>query len=278
MGSKDICCPFCNSKFFKKYGNRNGNQRYKCLSCGHLFLKTTNTVFSSTKLDKNTLRRLIILIIDDTKLEAISDVLKISRRTAYMWRMKLYKVAGEIVKNTMLSGKVWIDEKHIKVNKKYLLTKNNDKEYRGVSINQIVIACAIDIDGNKYAEIVGRGHITSKQCLESYGQHIKKRSHIIHDGIFSHDKLIDELELTSEVYKSIVGSSKKYMQPINSFCSEIERKMVIHQGLRTENLQDYLNWIVYKSTINSKNIEEKIEKLVDTCFKSRVIYRIKDRY
>ena len=49
-------------------------------------------------------------------------------------------------------------------------------------------------------------------------------------------------------------------------------------SIRTENLQDYLNWIVYKSTINSKNIKEKIEKLVDTCFQSRVIYRIKDRY
>ena len=49
-------------------------------------------------------------------------------------------------------------------------------------------------------------------------------------------------------------------------------------SIRTENLQDYLNWIVYKSTINSKNIEEKIEKLVDTCFQSMVIYRIKDRY
>ena len=121
------------------------------------------------------------MIIVDTKLEAISDVLKISRRTAYMWRMKLYKVAGEVIKNTMLSEKVWIDEKYIKVNKKYLITKNNDKEYCGVSINQIVIACAIDIDGKRYAEIVGRCHITSKQCLESYGQHIRKRTHIIHD-------------------------------------------------------------------------------------------------
>ena len=54
--------------------------------------------------------------------------------------------------------------------------------------------------------------------------------------------------------------------------------MVIHQGLRTENLQDYLNWIVYKSTINSKNIEDKIDKLEDNCFQSRVKYRIKDRY
>ena len=49
-------------------------------------------------------------------------------------------------------------------------------------------------------------------------------------------------------------------------------------SIRTENLQDYLNWIVYKSTINSKNIEEKIEKLVDNCFQSKVIYRIKDQY
>ena len=49
-------------------------------------------------------------------------------------------------------------------------------------------------------------------------------------------------------------------------------------SIRTENLQDYLNWIVYKSTINSKNIEEKIEKLVDNCFQTKVIYRIKDRY
>ena len=49
-------------------------------------------------------------------------------------------------------------------------------------------------------------------------------------------------------------------------------------SIKTDNLQDYLNWIVYKSTINSKNIKEKIEKLVDTCFQSRVIYRIKDRY
>ena len=49
-------------------------------------------------------------------------------------------------------------------------------------------------------------------------------------------------------------------------------------SIRTENLQDYLNWIVYKSTINSKNIEDKIDKFEDNCFQSRVIYRIKDRY
>ena len=103
MDSNTFCCPFCESVDFIKYGKRNGNQRFKCLSCGHVFLKTTNTIFSSTKLNRSCLRNLIVLIIDGTKLETISDVLKISRRTAYMWRMKIYKVAGQITKDAMLS-------------------------------------------------------------------------------------------------------------------------------------------------------------------------------
>ena len=278
MDSNTFCCPFCESVDFIKYGKRNGNQRFKCLSFGHVFLKTTNTIFSSTKLNRSCLRNLIVLIIDGTKLETISDVLKISRRTAYMWRMKIYKVAGEMIKNIELSGKVWIDEKLIRVNKRFLVTKSNGKQYRGVSINQIVIACAIDSNGNKYAEIVGRGHISSKQCINSYGKHIKPESLIIHDGIFSFGQLIKELHAKDEIHKSITNSSKRYMQPINSFCAEIERNMVIHQGIRDENLQDYLNWIVFKSSINSDNIDSKIDELEAKCFQSKVVYRIKDRY
>ena len=68
------------------------------------------------------------------------------------------------------------------------------------------------------------------------------------------------------------------MQSINSFCAEIERNMVIHQGIRDENLQDYLNWIVFKSSINSDNIDSKIDELEAKCFQSKVVYRIKDRY
>ena len=80
-----------------------------------------------------------------------------------------------------------------------------------------------------------------------------------------------ELFITKTIY---VKLSVNIVQTMSA--SPIGKKYIA--SIRTENLQDYLNWIVYKSTINSKNIEDKIEKLVDTCFKSRVIYRIKDRY
>lgn len=276
--SKKRFCPFCGDSIFKKNGKRNGRQRYKCLSCGKVFSETTKTIFSSAKLGKETLRKLIIMVIDDTKIETIMDVLSISSRTAYMWRMKIYKVAGQMIKNTMLSDVVWLDEKLMPVNKRHLVAKANGLKYRGQSINQIVVACAIDSNGNKYAEIAGRGHVSSKQCLDSYGKHIAPGSHIIHDGIFSHDKLIKELNATDEIWKSVVKESKKHMQPINAFCAEVERNMVVHMGSRSENLQDYLNWIVFRSTINADNIDEKVTQLESKCFQSKVTYRIKDRY
>lgn len=163
------------------------------------------------------------------------------------------------------------------VNKKYIETKNN-KLFRGQSRNQIVIACAIDKENRKYAQIVGKGHITSKECIESYGKAIEKGSYIIHDGIFSHDALIRYLESQDEVWKSTSKESKKHLQPINSFSAEIKRCLTVHIGLRSENLQDYLNWIVFRSTLNSQNIEEKLEELEALCYKFHYTYRLKDRY
>lgn len=206
------------------------------------------------------------------------DVLSISSGTAHMRRMKIYKVAGQMIEDTMLSNVVWLDEKLIPVNKRCSAVKANGLKYRGQSTNQVVVACAIDNKGNKYAEIVGRGHISSKQCLNSYGKHIAPGSHIVHDGIFSHGKLIKEPNATDEIWKSVVKEPKKHMQPINAFCGEVERNMVVHMGSRSENLQDYPNWIVFRSTTNADNTDEKVTQLESKRFQSKVTYRIKDRY
>lgn len=160
-----------------------------------------------------------------------------------------------------------------------LVTNAKGRKYRGQSRNQIVVACAVDNSSNKYAEIIGKGHISSKQCIKSYGLHIAKGSFIMHDGIFSHDKLIQYVEAKGQkTFKSTSKSSRKPMQPINSFCAEIVRNLVIHIGMNNKNLQDYLNWVVFKSTINKSNFKQKVSILESMCFQNKVTYRIKDRY
>ena len=275
---KNIKCPHCGKEEIIKYGIRSGKQRFKCNSCKKTFFDTTKTIFSSTKLSKEKLYKIILLIIDDTKLKAIQDILSISIRTVYMWRMKIYKNTKEIMKNVVLSGKVWIDETYVVLNRRYIKRRPDGKKIQGINSNQVIVVCAVDEHGNKYAEVVGRGHITSNQCIKSYGQHIKPGSHIIHDGIFSHDKLIKHLNADDEVWKSTAKSSKYHMQPVNSLCSEIKRALVVHLGIRTENLQDYINWIIFKSTLTKENIDKKVKQLVDLCFQFKFVYCIKDRY
>lgn len=271
-------CPFCDSGHIQKNGKYKDVQRYKCLDCTRYFCDRSNTIFSSTKLSPSQLRALILLIIDDAKLSLIKDSLHLSSKTVYLWRMKIFKACSELNKQVILKGKVWIDEFLVPVNKKYLVTKDKYKKFRGQSRNQIVVACGVDEWENKYAEIVCKGHITSNECLMTYGKHIEPGSTLIHDGIFSHDKLVQQLHLTSEIHKSVVKSDLKYMQPINSFCAQIERNLTIHIGINNENLQDYLSWIVYKSSLTAKNIEQKIRLLEATCFKNKMIYRVKDRW
>lgn len=271
-------CPSCGSVHIKKNGYQRGKQRYKCRDCNKQYNERTQTIFHGQKLDEDRLRQLIILILRDTKLIAIMDALNLSSRTVYMWRMKIYKVAGKLIENVMLCDIVWIDELLIPVNQSMIITKPDGNKFRGMSRNQVVVACGIDVHGTRYAEVAGRGHITSKQCLETYGKHIEEGSLIYHDGIFSHDQLIVALKAKDDIYKTHLKMAKKAMQPINSFGAEIVRNLVIHIGLRTKHLQDYLNWIVFRSSINGDNIDEKVEDLVSLCFQSMVVYRINDRY
>ncbi len=145
-------------------------------------------------------------------------------------------------------------------------------------MNQLVIAVGIDGNNNRYAKLVGKGHITSKQCLESYGKHIEKGAHLIDDGTFSRDQLVRKLELSDETWKPIVKSSKKAMQPINSFCAQIERNLVKHIGGLSKYIQQYLDWVVFKNSLKGLTMKVEIDTLEEVCLKSGVTFRVKDRY
>ena len=68
------------------------------------------------------------------------------------------------------------------------------------------------------------------------------------------------------------------MQPINSFCAQIERNFVKHIGGLSKYIQHYLDWIVFKNSLKWKLVEIKINILEEVCLKSGVTFKVKDRY
>lgn len=230
------------------------------------------------KLDRERFRKMANLMLNDVKLEAIIDSVGISSRTAYVWRMKVFAAAFEMQKSTMLSGKCWIDEALVPVNEGIAYRFPSGRKPRGVSRNQAVIACAVDADGNRIAIEAGRGHITSARCVKAYGGHISKGTLVVHDGIFSHDRLIRFLESPDEVCKSTTRDAHPKLQPVNSLIAELKHFLRCHVGIRTEYLGLYAAWVAFKASVREGKIEERIALLESYCFQTKATFRVKDRY
>lgn len=271
--SKGKACPRCGSESVVGNGRRS-----LCRSCGRSFSDTAGTVMFSKKLTERKFRAMLNLMINDVKLKAIIDSVGISSRTAYVWRMKIYTAAFELQKATVLSGKVWIDEAFVPINEGTAFRFVDGKKLRGVSRNQVAIACAVDSNGGRYAAVAGFGHITSRQCVKTYGSHISKGSFIVHDGIFSHDALIKAVGGGDEIWKSTARGAHKALQPVNSFISEMKHYVSCHGGIKTKYLELYVSWVAFKASINGANISEKINELETICFQTKAVFRVKDRY
>jgi hypothetical protein len=232
---------------------------------------------SSAKLEGRKLRLILSMIIRDCTIGAICDCAGVSSRTAYIWRMKVFEAVAKEQDSSMLHGKVWIDETYVPVNGSDLVM-NGALKLRGVSRNQISIACAVDCHGSRIAYVSGKGHITSSQCRSIYSAHIGDGSTVIHDGIFSHSRFIAERGLKEEVHKSRTKGANEALGPINHLCAMIQRNMVQHIGEMRKYTQLYVSWVVFKSSMKGMSASEKVDYLAGVCCASGITFRVKDRY
>ena len=115
-------------QYYVKAGKTSqGKQRYKCGECQTRFTGVSSTIFHSQKLKTKTLRRLLALIIRDATVDDMVELLGISSRTAYMWRIKVYKCLENYQNSVILSNNVWIDEFFVPVNRKDLIINKGKK-------------------------------------------------------------------------------------------------------------------------------------------------------
>lgn len=238
------CCKRCNSLDFKKKGfTKNGIQRYFCNTCKRYFNVLTSTLFDNHKIS---ISEWIEFCLDIFRFESINLTSKTNKNsftTSKYWLYKLFYIIEDIQDDIVLEGNVYIDETFYPVIESNKIVKDG-KKLRGLSKNQICIGIAYD-GRYVYARVEGFGKTSQKKTKDTFINHIKAGSHLIHDKEKSHKILIKELKLTDESYDA--NKLKKYkdkdnpLNPINRQCYLLKRFLRSHSGFDRDDIQYYIN-------------------------------------
>lgn len=273
-------CPFCESEDFIKYGHdNNGIDRYKC-SCGKFFKPTTGTIFDSRKIGVCEWIEYCLNIFRYVSLNADSWNNRNAISTSKYWLEKLFLTLKNTQNDIILSGTVWLDETYYA-----LMMRDRKKDakghmMRGLSRNQICIGVATD-KKHTICFVEGFGKPSQKCSYETFSNHIKAGSTLIHDKEKTHKKLVDKLSLKSITYSSSdlkgLADSENPLDPVNRIHSLLKMFLNAHSGFSRDDLQNYLN--LYSFVINSPSDHlEKVEKIINLVFDNPKSLKYRDQF
>ena len=256
---EEHCCPYCKSNYIVKNGySKKGTQRYKCKECTHRFCDTTNTMSDNSKLTYETWLDFFKCMNDKLSIRKTAAKLELNKNTVFSMRHKVLNALSDFRKNTILSGKIQIDEKYESINlkgtKKEKMPrfskprKSQGGSKRGISNHQVCIASAIDEKDNMYLEIVGNGPITTKMIEKAFKNRISTNCILITDCKSSYEKFALDNNFKLEQVKS--GTYKNFdgytLSEINGLHSNLDLFLKCFVGISTKHLQGYLDWFVYQ--------------------------------
>lgn len=274
------CCKRCNSLDFKKKGfTKNGIQRYFCNTCKRYFNVLTSTLFDNHKIS---ISEWIEFCLDIFRFESINLTSKTNKNsftTSKYWLYKLFYIIEDIQDDIVLEGNVYIDETFYPVIESNKIVKDG-KKLRGLSKNQICLGIAYD-GRYVYARVEGFGKTSQKKTKDTFINHIKAGSHLIHDKEKSHKILIKELKLTDESYDA--NKLKKYkdkdnpLNPINRQCYLLKRFLRSHSGFDRDDIQYYINLYCFISNPPVNKLE-KVEIILNRAIDFTKSLKYRDFY
>lgn len=274
------CCKRCNSLDFKKKGfTKNGIQRYFCNTCKRYFNVLTSTLFDNHKIS---ISEWIEFCLDIFRFESINLTSKTNKNsftTSKYWLYKLFYIIEDIQDDIVLEGNVYIDETFYPVIESNKIVKDG-KKLRGLSKNQICIGIAYD-GRYVYARVEGFGKTSQKKTKDTFINHIKAGSHLIHDKEKIHKILIKELKLTDESYDA--NKLKKYkdkdnpLNPINRQCYLLKRFLRSHSGFDRDDIQYYINLYCFISNPPVNKLE-KVEIILNRAIDFTKSLKYRDFY
>lgn len=274
-------CPSCAGRAVKDGHDGAGLQRYRCTSCGMSFNPATGTIFENRKLPISAWADFMLQALSYESINAMTREDRRSDTTVPYWMSKLFAVLEGIQDDTVLSGRVWLDETFWPVAKEDRIRKPDGTFPRGLSRNLICIGLAIDDSGKVYAKREGFGKPSQKTTWEAFGAHIEPGSRLIHDMEKSHKVLVTKLGLESEVHNSAllkgIPDKDNPLERVNTMCFLLKRFLRSHSGFNRDSLQGYLD--LFSVAVNPPTDKlEKVANLLDRAMRYPNTLRFRDFY
>ena len=271
-------CKKCGDKdCISKYGkDKNGKQRYRCKHCGAVFTETSYTVFSHTHCDFSKWEKYIQLLLQGVSIQKSANLCKISTRTAFLWRHKILSTLQLDQENRVLSGIIEADETFFSVSYKGNHKKSKHfvmprKPYRrGTdSRSQIgsrtCVMCALERNGQVYAEVLGKGQPTIAMLSHAFDSRIIGDSVVISDKAVGIRHYFENIPGIQHIHLLAVANTKKkfgppeirgafHIQNVNNMHTRIRTFMRKYNGVSTKYLNHYINLFVWMD--NYKKLEQ----------------------
>lgn len=273
-------CPFCSSDRFKKNGYTDSDvQRYKC-DCNKTFLPTTGTIFDEHKLSVGEWMEYCLNLFRHVSILADSWNNKNAFKTSRYWLQKLFLTLEGIQDEIVLSDKVWLDEIFYSVIFEDITRNDDGSKLRGLSKNQICIGVATDKQNTIFL-VEGFGKPSQKKTYDTFQNHIKPHSTLIHDKESAHKKLVEMLGLESIAYasKDLKGLLDKDnpLYPVNRTHAILKMFLNSHGGFKRDDIQSYLN--LFALVTNPPNdMLAKVELVINMAFQNPKMLRYREFY
>lgn len=219
--------------------------------------KTTGSpLLDNAKLNYDFVYKLCDLVISDVTLRTIKDTLKISYKTAFFWRYKIFVAIEDYIKLLKLRKTVYFDEIFVKLinpESDYKESwKESGKDHLSPFYGKVTVAIGLDCDGTVVCKMFNERPITKTFYKFYYETIVEENSLLITDMHSGASELIEPLHLIDGRVKSDYNDSEttEALQPINSLSNSakafLENK---HRGITYSNMQDYLNLFSLKQTL-----------------------------
>lgn len=175
-------------------------------------------------------------------LRAVALMTNVNKMIAYLWRRKAHASLEKVQDSTKLSGSIQIDKTYVRVWKKDRIPGFGGRMKKEISVNQMAIGVGYSENEKRFSlGLIAKGHPTSEEIDQFWGNKIVEGSTIIHDNFNSYATLITHLKLNSQIFPTMdKHDNLKALQKVNNACSYIKRYLYCYLGITAKNLPHYL--------------------------------------